>query len=249
MTGWFLTQPGTGQHPARIFCFPHAGGNAGNFLAWQPSLASDAQVIAVLPRHARGGRLSLGDYIDGATLAIAQAAGEDTRPIYLFGHSLGALVAFEVSRRLREEPALAHLIVSALAAPALLPSARVLELSRKEGQEFADALAFFGGMPAEVLADKELLEVLLPGIKADFELAAQYRYQPGAPLQIGVTVVTGSADNHIEPDHVEAWRAECARPPAIHWVPGGHFYFEDDPDLIIDVLRDVVRADQHVELI
>jgi len=249
MSGWFLTQAGSSQYPARIFCFPHAGGNPASFLAWQAALAPDAQVIAVLRQHPPDGALDLGDHLDGATRAIAQAVAEDTRPAYLFGHSLGALVAFEVCRRLPGEPALAHLVVSALAAPARLPSARVMELSRKEGQEFADSLAFFGGMPAEVFDDQDLLDMLLPRVKADFRLAAQYRYSPGPPLQMGVTVVTGSADPHIGADEVGGWNAECVRPPAVRWVPGGHFYFEDDPSLITDLLRDVIRADQHVELI
>ncbi len=247
MAQWFLSQPDASRAPARIFCFAHAGGNPRSFLNWQPALAGDAELVAVLPPHPPDGRLPLADYVDGAAQAIKQAAAEDPRPIYLFGHSLGALVAFEVCRRLRGE--LAHLVVSALAAPRLLPSARVRELSRKEGSEFADALVFFGGMPPELLTEPELLEVLLPGVQADFRLAAEYRYQPAEPLELGVTVVTGDSDPHIGPEQVEPWRAECVREPTIRWVPGGHFYFEENPALIIDLLRDVVLADQHVELI
>jgi surfactin synthase thioesterase subunit len=249
MTEWLLSQPTLPRPPARIFCFAHAGGNPRSFLAWQPALADDAELIAVLPPHPPGGRLSLDDYVDGAAQAIRRAAEDDNRPIYLFGHSLGALVAFEVCRRLRDQPALAHLIISALAAPVLLPSQRVLELSRKQGREFADALVFFGGMPAELLAEPDLLDVLLPGVQADFGLAAQYRYQPDSPLAIGATVVTGHADPHIGRPQVEPWHAEFVRPPDVRWVLGGHFYFEDRPSAIIDVLRDVLRADQHVELI
>lgn len=249
MTQWFHSQPATERPAARIFCFAHAGGNPRSFLAWQPALASDAQVIAVVPPHPPGGRLSLTEYIDGATSALRQAAAEQSTPIYLFGHSLGALIAFEACRRLRDEPAIAHLVVSALAAPRLLPSPRVLELSRKQGQEFADALVFFGGLPAEVLAEEDVLEVLLPGVRADFELAAQYRYQPAPPLEIPATVITGEGDPHIHEAKVAPWRAEFVQQPDVRWVPGGHFYFENDPALIIDVLRHVVRTDQHVELI
>jgi surfactin synthase thioesterase subunit len=249
MAQWFHFQPVAQRQPARIFCFAHAGGNPRSFLAWQPALAEDAQLIAVVPPHPPGGRLTLTEYIDGATRALRQAAAEEATPMYLFGHSLGALVAFEACRRLRDEPALAHLVVSALAAPRLLPSARVLELSRKKGQEFADALVFFGGLPAEVLAEQDLLEVLLPGVQADFELAAQYRYQPGPPLEIPATVITGQADPHIHEAQVAPWPAEFVQQPDIRWVPGGHFYFENDPALITDLLRDVVRTDQHVELI
>jgi surfactin synthase thioesterase subunit len=255
MSQWFLSHPGTERQPstdrpaARIVCFAHAGGNPRSFLGWQPALAGEAELIAVVPPHPPGGRLRLTEYIDGAALAIRQAAVEDGRPIYLFGHSLGALVAFEVCRRLRDEPALAHLIVSALAAPKLLPSPRVLELAGLEGEEFAEALVFFGGLPAEILAEKDLLEVLLPGVQADFVLAAQYRYRPDLPLNIAVTVITGEADPHIGKAQVEPWREEFSCQPDIRWVPGGHFYFEDDPSLITGLLREVVLADQHVELI
>jgi surfactin synthase thioesterase subunit len=249
MAQWFHSQPATEHRAARIFCFAHAGGNPRSFLAWQPALAADAQLIAVVPPHPPNGRLTLTEYIDGAARALRQAAAEEATPIYLFGHSLGGLIAFEVCRRLRDEPALAHLVVSALAAPRLLPSDRVLELSRKQGQEFADALVFFGGLPAEVLAEEDLLEVLLPGVQADFVLAAQYRYQAGPQLEIPATVITGEADPHIHQAKVAPWRNEFVRQPDIRWVQGGHFYFENDPALITDVLRDVVRIDQHVELI
>jgi surfactin synthase thioesterase subunit len=249
MTEWLLSRPGPDRQPARIFCFAHAGGNPRSFLGWQPALAADAQLLAVLPPHPPGGRLSLADYVEGAARVIRQAAEQDGRPIYLFGHSLGALVAFEVCRRLRDEPAVAHLIVSALAAPTLLPSRRVLELSRAEGREFADALVFFGGMPSELLAEPELLELLLPGVRADFVLAAEYRYSPDLPLTIGATVITGQDDPHIGQPQIEPWRAEFVRPPDVRWVPGGHFYFEDRPALITDLLRELLRADQHVELI
>ena len=60
-------------------------------------------------------------------------------------------------------------------------------------------------------------------------------------------MVTGSADPHIGADEVAGWNAECVQPPAVRRVPGGHFYFEDDPSLITDLLRDVIRTDQHVE--
>lgn len=249
MTEWLLSQPGPDRQPARICCFAHAGGNPRSFLHWQPALADDAELVAVLPPHPPGGRLSFADYVAGAAEAISRSASQDGRPIYLFGHSLGALIAFEVCRELRDEPALAHLIVSALAAPTLLPSARVRELSRAEGREFADALVFFGGMPSELLAEPELLELLLPAVRADFVLAAEYRYRPDLPLRIGATVITGRDDPHIGQPQLEPWRAEFVQPPDVRWVPGGHFYFEDRPALITDLLRELLQADQHVELI
>jgi surfactin synthase thioesterase subunit len=249
---WFADRParaGTVLAPARIVCFAHAGGNPRAFRSWQPQLSEDAELLAVTPPHPAAGRIALADYIAGAAQAISEQAAQDARPIYLFGHSLGGLVAFEVCRRLREQVPLAHLVVSALAAPSLLPSERVLALAAEEGPAFLQALVFFGGMPPQLLAEPELLEVLLPGVKADFQLAAEYRYQAATPLDLPATVVTGQADPHVGVQQVEPWRREFSEPPDFRWVPGGHFYFDSDPTLITDLLRDLVRSDQHVELI
>ncbi len=252
-TDWFLTRPIGCYQPARVFCFGHAGGNVRTWLNWQPALAGDAELVAVCP-PGRGHRSheaqpSLADYVDGAATAIAEAAGTDPRPGYLFGHSLGGLVAFEVARRLTGEARPAHLIISGLAAPARLPSARVLELSRLDGKEFAEALVFFGGMPPEVLAEQELRDLLLPGVQSDFRMAAEYQYRPGVPLSLPATLVNGRGDPHVQTEQLVGWQAEFEHEPAYRWAAGGHFYFESDPSSITEVLAEVVRADQHVELI
>lgn len=250
---WFATLDQGLPAGARIFCFPHAGGNARTFLTWQSRLDGNAELVAVCPpgkaHRASEPRPTFDELVEGAAEAIAASAGEDDRPIYLFGHSLGALVAFEVARKLRGLPSLRHLVASGLMAPSLLPSKRVLELAELEGREFAEALSFFGGLPPELLAEDDVLELLLPGLIADFRMAASYKYHPAAPLMVDVSLVNGREDPHVGEDGVLPWRAECSRPPALHWAEGGHFYFEDDPSVLVRVLLEVVQADQHFELI
>lgn len=250
---WFLTRPSATYQPARIFCFAHAGGNPRTFLGWQPSLEGDAEIVAVCPpgraHRASEPQPSLTDYVQGAAAAIAEATAEDARPSYLFGHSLGALVAFEVARLLNAQTTVGHLVISALAAPSLLPSARVRELAGLHGKAFAEALVFFGGMPPEVLAEEELHELLLPAVMADFRMAAEYRYQPGEPLAIAATLVTGTQDPHVGAEELRGWRAEFQNPTAERWVEGGHFYFEPKPTAITSLLGELARADQHVEMI
>jgi medium-chain acyl-[acyl-carrier-protein] hydrolase len=252
---WFLGRGGpAGPGIPRIFCFPHAGGSPRAFLDWQAGLDGVAEIQAVC-RPGREHRSAepaptIGELIDGATAAITEVTEADGRPGYLFGHSLGALVAFEVCRRLAGTAAQPqHFVASGCSAPPLLPSARVREIATLTGQEFAEAVGFFGGLPAEVIADEDMRDLLLPGVIADFRMAVGYRYRSGPPLAVPATLVVGRDDPHVKLAQVERWREEFSWPPECHWVDGGHFYFEPRPDAIVAILRDLVQADQHVELI
>jgi surfactin synthase thioesterase subunit len=258
---WFVTRGGLAAAGSpRIFCFPHAGGSPRAFLDWQAGLADDAEVVGVC-RPGRDHRAAepaptIGELIDGATAVIADATKRDGRPYYLFGHSLGALVAFEVCRRLTG-PALAgpapagprHLVASGCSAPSLLPSQRVKQIAELTGAEFAEAIGFFGGLAPEVSADPELRDLLLPGLIADFRMAVGYRYQPGPLLAVPATLVVGRDDPHVKQEQIAPWDREFGWPADRHWVAGGHFYFDPDPGSIIGILRSLVLADQHVELI
>ena len=184
--------------------------------------------------------------IEDAAAAIRRL---DDRPIYLFGHSFGAVVAFEVARRLDGLPALRHLIASGISAPSLLPSQRISELAELEGQDFADALGFFGGLPPELVADRDVQELLLPRLIADFRLAAGYRFTAGPALKTPVTLINGDSDPHIGPEQVRPWHELCAAPPVVRWADGGHFYFERHPTAVIELIRGAILADQHIETI
>ena len=261
---WLLTGGESGGAAARVVCFPHAGGNPRAFLGWQSRLGESAELSAVcqpgrgpLAREQPPG--SIAEFADGVAAAIAASAVHDERPIYLFGHSLGALVAFEVARRLRDLPALRHLVASGCSAPSLLPTERVVQASFLEGRAFAEAVGFFGGLPPEILADEDLFPLLLPGVQADFRLVAGYRYRPAAPLPFGVSLINGRDDPHVQDEALRAWELETQAEPARHWVDGGHFHFEPDPGGVIGLLLSVLRADragprgagarQHIEMI
>jgi surfactin synthase thioesterase subunit len=254
---WLL--PGTAR-PARsplIFCFPHAGGDPRDFLSWQPDLGDTAQVVP-MAMPGRGHRLgeaapaTITELADSAAAAVAATAD---RPAYLAGHSLGALLAFEVARRLRDLPALRHLVASGCAAPALQPSPRVVAAAGLDGPDFADAVRDLGGFPPILDAEPELARLVLPALQADARLLAGYRYQAAAPLPFGISLVNGVHDPDIDDDALRPWSRECLRPPACHWAAGGHFYLTGRPRAVIDVISAVLRADgdagaaHHVELI
>jgi surfactin synthase thioesterase subunit len=251
---WFITSGDPSEIGSpRIFCFPHAGGSPRAFLDWQPGLGDDAEIVAVC-RPGREHRAAepapaIDELIDGATAAITAFTRQDSRPYYLFGHSLGALVAFEVCRRLTGQATPRHLIASGCSAPSLLPSQRVKQIAELTGAEFAEAIGFFGGLAPDVIADPELRDLLLPGLIADFRMAVGYRYRPGSPLTVPATLVVGRDDPHVRQEQIAPWDQEFSWPPDRHLVNGGHFYFDPDPGAITRILRSLVQADQHVELI
>jgi surfactin synthase thioesterase subunit len=256
---WFLSHEIDSSVP-HIFCFHHAGGSPRTFLGWQPDLDGSAQIVPIcMPgRDYRADEPvpeSIAELADGAAAAIAEAAGE--QPFYLFGHSLGALVAFEVARRLRDMDNLRHLVASGSNAPARAPSARTVQIARLEGREFAEAMSYFGGIPPEAVADDDLRRLLLPGLQADFQLSAEYRYRSAAPLTIGISLINGVDDPHVKAAGLEPWSRESTSPPDHYWVDGGHFYFMNRCAAVTDVLLPLVRgsedlatpAGHHVELI
>jgi surfactin synthase thioesterase subunit len=238
LDGWFLTDPSAAGAGTQVFCFTHAGGNSRSFLRWQPLLGKAAQLVAVVApgRGHRAGTApvrSVDEFADGAAAAIEASL---SRPTVLLGHSLGALVAFEVARRLRSVPSVAHLVASGCAAPKMLPSDRVVAAARLEGRDFARAVGFFGGLPPEVVAAEDLYDVLLPPLQADFRMVAGYRYRPAAPLEVGLHLVNGVDDPHVGSDVLAGWAGECQTEPTRHDAIGGHFYFEEHPETLIDLL-------------
>lgn len=250
---WFISRGGAAPGSPRIFCFPHAGGSPRAFLDWQAHLGEDAEIVAVC-RPGREHRAAepaptITELADGAAAAIAAVTEADARPFLLFGHSLGALIAFEVCHRLPGGVLPRQFVASGCSAPPLLPSQRVKDIATLTGAEFAEAIGFFGGLAPEVIADPDLRDLLLPGLIADFRMAVGYRYQRRPRLAVPATVVVGREDPHVKTAQAGPWEEEFTWPPDRHWVAGGHFYFDPDPGAVTGILRELVAADQHVELI
>jgi len=217
----------------RTYCFAHAGGRAQAFVEWQEALVGVTALVAVTPLE----RTDIDALCDqAAELIAAQRSG----PFLLFGHSLGALIAFEVARRLGDRPA--HLIASGCVAPSLHPTPRMVEVAGLDGQRLTEALAVYGGLRPEILADPELQEFILPDIQDDFRMIAEYRYDPAVALPFGISLVNGLDDPLVGRDDLKGWSRECVGVPDTHWSEGGHFYFERSPDVVIEVIRRAAQA-------
>jgi surfactin synthase thioesterase subunit len=209
-----------------LFCFPHAGAGASAFRGWLGRLPG----IELLPVQPPGREARLREtpfeqmaplVEELATVLLSAAQG---RPYALYGHSLGALVAFETLRELRRrgEAEPVRLIVSGCVAPHLRfdDGPPVTGMSQ---QRLAEMLAELGGTPAMLLADPELLQMVLPAIRADFSVKETYQYGSEPPLSVPITVLS-STDDPRAPAHAQsAWREQTLAGCAVHTLTGGHF--------------------------
>lgn len=208
----------------RLVCFPHAGGGASSFHAWRGVVWPEWELLAIKypgrdARWTEAPARCLHQLADAIADAIAPRLD---RPTTFYGHSMGALVAFEVARRLRNRENLTHLIVAAHPAPRLAVDRD--ELSTLPTAALTEHLREMGGTPPAVLANVDLLELVLPAIRADFAICERYQPRPGPPLNVPITALGGDHDAGVAPTTLAAWRHESVGPFAHHIVEGGHFF-------------------------
>jgi medium-chain acyl-[acyl-carrier-protein] hydrolase len=228
---WWVVPATRPQARLRLFCFPYAGGSATVYHKLARALPDDVEVHCLQP-PGRGFRMR-----DRAFTELhAFAAAIETvlvprldRPFALFGHSMGALVAFELVRRLRDggHPLPAHLFSSAAPAPQMARPRLVS--TALEAPAFWAAVNQLYGTPAQAAVDPALLELAVPPLKDDFRILTGYRYQPGPPLPLPITAFIGSTDPMVDPSGAEAWREQTTAAFALHEIPGPHLYLRDAP--------------------
>jgi surfactin synthase thioesterase subunit len=219
----------------RLVCFPHSGAGPAVFFRWAEALAPDIEVwSAVLPGRAGRVQESFARQWQPLIAEFADAVTSLSR-YALFGQSLGALIAFEVTRELerRGRPA-AHLVISASAAPdrreAFVMPGDDEALLSKVGHHF-------GGIPPRVRAEPELLAYFLPPLRADLELAAAYQYRPGSPVSAPITAFAGDQDPSVPTDGLAGWRDHTTGGCDVHRLRGGHFCLDRHQDRALAVIR------------
>jgi pyochelin biosynthetic protein PchC len=205
----------------RLVCFPHAGGAASWFQPFAPHFEGRAELVAVqYPGRQDRRSEPLVDDIRALADQIAPLLTRD-RPLHLFGHSMGAMIAFEVA--LRTEPG--HLFVSGRRAPQIVRDDRVHE---KDDAGLVAEVRRLAGTNARVFDDEELVRMVLPAIRADYRAAETYRYRPGPALSCPVTALTGDADPKASVHEVGQWRARTTGVFALKVFSGGHFFLSDN---------------------
>ncbi|GAA3024388.1 thioesterase II family protein [Streptosporangium longisporum] len=212
---------------ARLFCFTHAGGSATAYREWHALLPATAELHATqLPgradRFAEPSPESMDALADVLTEAMLPLLD---RRFALFGHSMGATLAYEVTRRLEGRGyAPARLFVSGSTAPHDRRDRRAL--STYDDDALVAELAKLGGTEAQVLAHEAMREIVLPYVRADLRLLEAYRHRPGPPLRTPVSVLLGDADPVVTPEQAKAWEARTSSGFSLEVFPGDHFYLQ-----------------------
>ncbi|MEU8312740.1 thioesterase domain-containing protein [Micromonospora sp. NPDC048887] len=240
---WFVSAGSRPEAPVRLFCLPYAGAGASAFRRWADEFGAGVDVVPVqLP--GRENRITEDPRFHVADVADAIASRAD-RPYAIYGHSMGGRLGFDVVRELRRtgRPLPLRLYVGGARAPHIDGPGPFDGLSRASDEELLRRLGDGGGLPAELLDHPELVELLLPLLRADFDRVDSYRHVPGEPLPVPIVVFAGRTDRAVSREQSAAWADHTAAGFALHELDGGHFFLHDRlPELAALIRADLTAA-------
>jgi medium-chain acyl-[acyl-carrier-protein] hydrolase len=225
--------------PVRLVCFPNAGSGAAGYRAFAPLLAPEAELTIVrLPgreaRIAEEPHRALDELVPRLAGELAPQLDVGTRRLAFFGHSMGALVAFELARHLRREGARLpdRMIVSGRPAPHVPYPPGYEFVHTLPEDRLVDRLRGYSGTPEALLADPDLLRMFLPTLRADFEVVETYRHREEEPLPCGISAYGGRSDAEVPSTALEGWSAHTSGPFRARLFDGGHFYLDESRPLV-----------------
>lgn len=237
---WFPTVRYRPSTRFRIFCFPYAGGGSSVFRTWGKYFPESVEVCPIqLPgRSARFFESPIIQFSSLVKAIVKEVMPFLDKPFAFFGHSLGGLIAFEITHQLRSNYSIQtdHLIISGCAAPCCNPKRRAL--SNLPDQELISELRLLNGTPNELLDSEEFMALSLPSLRADFALYESYQYRPRVPLECPLTVFGGTEDREVDWWQLELWKNETEGMFSLYQLPGDHFFLHKEE---ITVLKFILK--------
>ncbi len=228
----------------RLYCLPFAGGGASAYRAWGTSLPPWVEVCPVqLPgREDRYREPAHTSIVDLARALAREIIPRSDTPFAVFGHSMGAVLAFELARALRHAgaPAPLALMLAAYPAPHVPPArAAIHHLSR---HDFIEEIRRLRGTPTAVLENQELMEFVLPILRADFQACDTYAYAPEPPLECPFVVFGGTDDREVDRQALDRWRELTSAACSLHMLPGTHFFVQTHADHVLATVSACLEA-------
>eukprot|EP00930_Biecheleria_cincta_P009311 TRINITY_DN11101_c0_g2_i1.p1 TRINITY_DN11101_c0_g2~~TRINITY_DN11101_c0_g2_i1.p1 ORF type:complete len:2749 (+),score=545.09 TRINITY_DN11101_c0_g2_i1:120-8366(+) len=237
----------------RLVCFPHSGGGPSAFAQWGDSFEDKLVEVVAISAPGRERRVDESPETDWNTLvgsichALQDSGLVDDAPYAFFGHSLGALLAYETARRLDRDmvagrPRPLHIFASGHGGPVTTELGREIDgwgkLHTLSDENIMQATKTFGFVPEDLASDKDLLRAVLPALRGDFELYAKYKCdEQRRPLEVPITVLGGDSDPVAPVQQLSTWESETKRwprPPKV--FQGGHFFLQDKLREVIEFL-------------
>ena len=235
---WSVVKPNP-RARVKLFCFPYAGGNASIFRSWHVALQECVEVHALqLPGRANRILEKPFTYLSDLVPAIAHSMTPLlNKQFAFFGYSMGAILSFEIAKWLRRHrrPLPQCLFVAARRAPQI-PDTDPPNY-QKNDEAFLASLAEHKGTPSEVLTNSELLTLLMPGLRADFELIETYKYDADEPLPFAITAIGATEDEETQDGRMDAWRVQTNRRFTMRILDGDHFFINSNEQELLTVLR------------
>lgn len=241
----WLVFPKPNPHASlRLFSFPYAGGSTLIFRKWRDALPSSVELCSIeLPGRSTRLREPPFTAIGPLVEAIAQAISPYMdKPFAFFGHSMGAMISFELSRylRRRQQAIPAHLFISGRRAPQI-PDDEPPTYNLPE-PEFIEELRRLNGTPREILEHPELMQLIMPLLRADFAVCQTYTYTPEPPLSCPISVFGGLQDYPVTRSNLEAWREQTTAAFSLRMLPGDHFFLQTAAPTFMRTLAEDLSA-------
>lgn len=233
----------------RLFCFPYAGGSAATYLPWAKDLPAEVELVTIQP-PGRSSRIFESPHKEMKDL-VEEIMGELSllldKPYVLLGHSLGSRVAFEVAKKCQQSglPLPVHFIASG-SRSAHLPLRRKLFYDLPD-KEFIEEIKLLEGTPIEIIENEELMDLFLPVLRADFEIADTYCTEKSV-VNCPITVFGGEDDGTTTVQEMEAWQELFASFEHLHSFPGGHFFIDSHRSLVVNKVNNILGSIIETEL-
>ena len=248
---WVLSPRPNPQATMRLVCFPYAGVGPSIYRPWLTALPAhiEARVIQLPGREGRWREPALTSLTEIADRVAQALVPHLQTPFAFYGHSLGALISFEVTRRLRASggPLPRHLFLGAHRG-AQVPNPHPPIRHFTDEAFIAETRKRYDGIPQAVLDNPELLELMLPCLRADFSAFETYEYRVEAPLDVPISAFGGDQDGYVRTHEIAGWREQTTGRFRMRVIPGNHFFMQTGRDQVIAAIADDLAVAQEAPL-